>query len=156
MARLFMRNLTKTKRINKCYNCFFFMFKTDRYETPVKHGVNIIKGIMFLCAEECSESRFKSYPKLRNVVSDLVKSIIERNVKLTNSNLTCYLEAQKSFINIKHPDFLQEISAYSNEIKFVCYNSSIDPEHLGPQWISVNQSYFPYFHTNKSISFQFI
>ena len=111
-------------------------------------GVNIIKGIMFLCVEECSESRFKSYPKLRNVVSDLVKSIIERNVKLTNSNLTCYLEAQKAFINIKHPDFLQEISAYSNEIKFIPTGAITEPANGTVNGVPENKSNF-YLDSNK-------
>ena len=120
----------------------------DRYETPVKHGVNIIKGIMFLCVEECSESRFKSYPKLRNVVSDLVKSIIEKNVKFTNSNLTCYLEAQKAFINIKHPDFLQEISAYSNEIKFIPTGAITEAANGTVNGVPENKSNF-YLDANK-------
>ena len=91
----------------------------EKYKKPVIDSVDIIKGIILSCAEECAEVRFKSYPKLQNVAFNLVRQIIDGNARLTNTNLCCYLDAQKAFINIRHPDFVQDISSFSNEIKFM-------------------------------------
>jgi len=91
----------------------------ENYKKPVIDGVDIIKGIMLSCIEECADSRLKSYPKLHNVASSLVRQVIDGNARLATSNLNCYLDAQKAFINIRHPDFVQEISSFSNEIKFM-------------------------------------
>jgi len=91
----------------------------EKYKKPVIDAVEIIKSIMLSCAEECAEARFKSYPKLQNAAFSLVRQVIDGNARLANTNLSCYLDAQKAFINIRHPDFVQDISSYSNEIKFM-------------------------------------
>ena len=108
----------------------------ENYKKPVIDGVDIIKGIMLSCIEECADSRLKSYPKLHNIALNLVRQLIDGNARLANSNLSCYLDAQKAFINIRHPDFIQEVSSFSNEIKFmpsgtfhqVSHNSSQKPQ----------------------------
>ena len=91
----------------------------ENYKKPVIDGVDIIKGIILSSVEECAETRLKSYPKLHNIVFNLVRKEIDANAKLASSNLSCYLDAQKAFINIRHPDFVQEISSFSDEIKFM-------------------------------------
>ena len=91
----------------------------ENYKKPVIDGVDIIKGIMLSCVEECADSRLKSYPKLHNIAFSLVRQVIDGNARLATSNLNCYLDAQKAFINIRHPDFIQDISSFSNEIKLM-------------------------------------
>ena len=101
----------------------------EKYKKPIKDGVDIIRNIMLACVEECAENRFKSYPKLKTVALGLVKQIIEKNVGVTNTNLICYLEAQRSFVNIKHPDFVHEISNYADEIKFISTGTLSSPQN---------------------------
>ena len=91
----------------------------ENYKKPVIDGVDVIKGIMLSCVEECADSRLKSYPKLHNIAFSLVRQVIDGNARLATSNLNCYLDAQKAFINIRHPDFIQDISSFSNEIKLM-------------------------------------
>ena len=91
----------------------------EKYKGPINEGVDIIKNLMVTCVEECIENRFKSYPKLKDVSFNLVRQTVEKNVRLTNTNLNCYLNAQQAFINIRHPDFVQDISSYSNEIQLI-------------------------------------
>ena len=110
----------------------------DNYKEPIINGVDIIKGILLSCVEECADSRLKSYPKLHSAAFSLVRQVIEGNARTTNANMNGYLDAQKAFINIRHPDFVQDISSYSNEIKFmpsgtfhqVTNNSSQKPQDM--------------------------
>jgi dynamin GTPase len=101
----------------------------EKYKKPIKDVVGIIRNIMIACVEECAENRFKSYPKLKTIALGLVKQIIEKNMGVTNTNLICYLDAQRSFVNIKHPDFVQEISYYADEIKFISTGALSSPQN---------------------------
>jgi len=98
----------------------------EKYHKPVNDGINMIKNIVLNCIEECVETRFKRYPNLKDETLNLLRQIIERNVKSTKDNMKCYLDAQQGFINIRHPGFLQEIYPYSHEIKFIP-NGTIAP-----------------------------
>ena len=91
----------------------------EKYKKPISHAVSIIKNLILTCIEECAENRFKSYPKLKGATLKLVSQEIERNARLTNTSLGCYLEAQQAFVNIKHPDYIKEIFSYSDEIRFI-------------------------------------
>ena len=90
-----------------------------KYQAPVKHGVNIIKNIVLGCVQECARNHLEIYPKLHRSILSIVREVIGKKAELTNDHLNCYLEAHQAFINIKHPNFLPEISLFSQEIRFV-------------------------------------
>ena len=91
----------------------------EEYQAPAKIGVDIIKTIMLTCVEESAENWFKPYPKLHDAILSHVRPSIEDNARLTTENVNVYLNAQAAFINIRHPDFIQEISPFVKEIKFL-------------------------------------
>ncbi len=46
-----------------------------------------------------------AYPKLRNEILYLVNGSIIKNEEVTNSHLKAHVQAQRAFINVRHPEF---------------------------------------------------
>ena len=91
----------------------------EKYQAPVKHGVDMIKNILLGCVNECAIKHAENFPKLRNRILTILREVIEKNVKLTVEQVVYYLRAHQAFINIKHPDFVEAITPFKQDIRFV-------------------------------------
>ena len=69
--------------------------------TCVGHIRKILDNIM-----EDGLAWLAKYPELRSAVFSLVTRELNKNEVQTNLQLATHIEAQKSFMNIKHPEFV--------------------------------------------------
>ena len=69
--------------------------------TCVSHIRKILDNIM-----EDGLAWLAKYPELRSAVFSLVSRELSKNESQTNLQLATHIEAQKSFMNIKHPEFV--------------------------------------------------
>ena len=77
----------------------------EQYKSPVVSCVRHIRKILDDIMDE-SLTALAKYPELKKQVVSLVTSELNRNESNTNQQLATHIEAQKSFMNTKHPDFL--------------------------------------------------
>ncbi len=75
----------------------------DQYCEPSRSCVSLIKDILISSIEASGQKRFKSYPRFEQEVSSLIKKKIADNEEITVKHLMTHIEAQKAFMNTKHP-----------------------------------------------------
>ena len=76
----------------------------EQYKSPVVSCVTHIRKLLDNIMEDSLTSLAK-YPELRKLVLSLVTAELNKNEALTNQQLETHIEAQKAFMNTKHPDF---------------------------------------------------
>ena len=76
----------------------------DQYKSPVVSCVTHIRKLLDNIMEDSLTSLAK-YPELKKEVLSLVTAELNKNESLTNQQLETHIEAQKAFMNTKHPDF---------------------------------------------------
>ena len=77
----------------------------DQYKSPLVSCVSHIRRLLNDIIEDSLISLLK-YPELKKQVLSLVTRELDSNESRTNQQLVTHIEAQKSFMNTKHPDFL--------------------------------------------------
>jgi len=77
----------------------------ENYKNALTSGVSMITETVNSGIKGKISSNFGGYPKLKEVVLSLLKRQVEINADELNKNLRKYLDAQKAFVNTKHPDF---------------------------------------------------
>ena len=76
----------------------------EQYEQPLVACVQLIREQMEDILKDASHVLLK-YPGFKDKVMDLVREQIDANEKKAINNLLIHVEAQKAFINTKHPQF---------------------------------------------------
>ena len=76
----------------------------EQYKSPVVSCVTHIRKLLDNIMEDSLTSLAK-YPELRKLVLSLVTAELNKNEAMTNQQLETHIEAQKAFMNTKHPDF---------------------------------------------------
>ena len=89
----------------------------DQYELPmqkcVQHVREILEGVI-----QDSMSVLAGYPRLKREVSRLVYGEIDKNAKEATDLLLIHIEAQKAFVNTRHPDFKRPSFNYNENEKW--------------------------------------
>ena len=89
----------------------------DQYELPmqkcVQHVREILEGVI-----QDSMSVLAGYPMLKREVSRLVYGEIDKNAKEATDLLLIHIEAQKAFVNTRHPDFKRPSFNYNENEKW--------------------------------------
>ena len=76
-----------------------------KYETPLITCVQRIREILEDVLDE-SMTVLNRYPTLKNEVIRLVNKEMDSNTKKAEAQLLLHIDAQKSFMNTRHPDFI--------------------------------------------------
>ena len=76
----------------------------EQYEQPLVACVQLIREQMEEILKDASHVLLK-YPGFKDKIMDLVREQIDANEKKAINNLLIHIEAQKAFINTKHPQF---------------------------------------------------
>ena len=76
----------------------------EQYKSPVVSCVTHIRKLLDNIIEDSLASLGK-YPELKKNVLSLVTTELNKNESRTNQQLEIHIEAQKAFMNTKHPDF---------------------------------------------------
>ena len=99
----------------------------DQYELPmqkcVQHVREILEGVI-----QDSMSVLAGYPRLKREVSRLVYGEIDKNAKEATDLLLIHIEAQKAFVNTRHPDFKRPSFNY-NENEQCKWKNTDDIKH---------------------------
>ena len=76
----------------------------DQYEAPL---ITCVQHIREILEDVLNESMIvlNRYPRLKEEVMWLVKKEMDRNAKKAADQLLLHIEAQKAFMNTRHPDF---------------------------------------------------
>lgn len=81
---------------------------TENYKTPCKGGIAIIKSLLVSAIEKAAKEYLQTYPKLQSEVVFLINRNLDQCEKHTWLHLEALVEAEKSFMNTRHPDFVKE------------------------------------------------
>jgi len=76
----------------------------DQYRGPMVQCVHHVREILDEVLED-SLTMLTKYPQMREEVLRLVSSEIDKREKETNHHLVIHIQAQKSFMNTRHPNF---------------------------------------------------
>ena len=79
----------------------------------VQHVREILEGVI-----QDSMSVLAGYPRLKREVSRLVYGEIDKNAKEATDLLLIHIEAQKAFVNTRHPDFKRPSFNYNENEKW--------------------------------------
>ncbi len=80
---------------------------TERYKSPLRESVGIIKSTLITAIEETSKNYLDAYPRLHAEVVYLINDNLNKCEEKTWHHLNSHVEAQKAFMNTRHPDFLE-------------------------------------------------
>ena len=86
----------------------------EQYEAPLASCVQQIREIMEDILKD-SVKPFELYPRLRHEVLELVGKEIDKNEKRATEHLLLHINAQKSFLNTKHPYFKDPLGPSKKE-----------------------------------------
>ena len=85
---------------------------TESYKSPLKESVAIVKSILASAIEESAKEFLDTYPKLQAEVVYLVNNNLNQCEEVTWNHLLGHVEAQKAFMNTRHPNFIQESHSF--------------------------------------------
>ena len=90
---------------------------TESYKSPLKESVAIVKSILASAIEESAREFLDTYPKLQAEVVYLVNNNLNECEQVTWNQLDGHIEAQKAFMNTRHPAFVQESHSFKPNLR---------------------------------------
>ena len=93
----------------------------EHYLGPISASVGLIKGFLTEAVTDNTQNRLRNYPELREEVAQVLREKIADFEQDTINHLECLIEAEKAFINTRHPEFkwaenaLQQVPSAEND-----------------------------------------